>query len=95
MNELKERIEGQLITRTFNVSGMPFKVFEEVDEFCKSEFGDNRWTMIHTLIKGQKEDYKFAMLYDLINEVKGEIAEIKLELNKPKENKKLKTFGSD
>ena len=73
---------------------MSGEVFEEIDEFCKSEFGDNRWTMIHTLIKGQKEDYKFAMLYEMITDLKEQVAEINFTLKKPQEeSEEVKTFG--
>ena len=92
MNELKDKIESEVITRTFNVSGMPLSVFNEVDKFCKEQFGDNRWTMIWTLIKGHQDDYKFAMLYDKLEDL-----EVKYNnfINQPKpvEERKVKTFG--
>ena len=33
-NELRKRLESQVITKTFNVSGMPISVWEEVNTFC-------------------------------------------------------------
>ena len=92
MNPLQDKLESTIITKTFKVSGMPIKVFEEVDEFCKLSFGDSRWTMIHSLVKGAKEDYKYMMLYDRIQDLETEIEALKA---KPKdiEKKVLKTFG--
>ncbi len=91
MNELKDKLENELITRTFQVSGMPMAVFEEVDTFCKEQFGDNRWTMIWTLVKAQQEDYKFAMIYDKLEALELKYNELTTQAKAP-ENK-LKTFG--
>jgi hypothetical protein len=90
-NELQDRIENEVITRSFQVSGMPIAVFNEVDQFCKDQFGDNRWTMIHTLVKAQQEDYKFAMIYDKLEDMEVKINNL---YNNPQETeKKPKTFG--
>jgi hypothetical protein len=94
MNELQDKIESEVITRTFNVSGMPETVFKEVDLFCKEHFGDNRWTMIWTLVKGQQEDLKFAMLFDKVQELEVKYNELNEKFNQPKQEEKvLKTFG--
>jgi len=92
-DEFKNRVESELITRSFQVSGMPLSIFNEVDTFCKQNFGDSRWTMIWTLVKAQQEDYKFAMLFDKLEDLEIKYNQL---VNKPVEEKKdkgLKTFG--
>jgi len=97
-NELKDKLENEVIYRVLKVN-VPVAVwdiqFPEVNEFCKQNFMDNRWSMIWTLVKAEKEDYKFAMLYDKISELESEIGELKFKLNEPvkQETKKVKTFG--
>lgn len=77
MNRLQEKIEGELVVRSFNVSGMPESVFKDVDSFCKEFYGDSRWTMISDLVRGAKGDFKYAMLYDELQDLKAEIALLK------------------
>ena len=92
MNELQEQIESKVITRTFNVSGMPETTFKIVDEFCKENYADCRWMMIVDLLKMSQEDYKYAMLFEEIQDLKAQLAELK---EQPKEQKKdVRTFKS-
>lgn len=98
MNELQNKLEGKLITRTFHVGGMPEKVFKEVDSFCKEYYGDSRWTMIADLHRAVRDDYKYNLLYDELQVVKQELAEINALFNEPKEpviasKRKIPTFG--
>ena len=81
MNELQDKLEKGLITRTFNVGGMPESVFKEIDAYCKEQYGDSRWTMIADLHRMAKEDYKFSLLYD-------ELLALRTELETLKNNKK-------
>lgn len=97
MNPLREKIEGSIITRTFHVSGMPEKVFLEVNGFCKENYGDNRWTMIQDLLRFVKDDYKYNLIYDEVVSLKNEVAllknkEVPVEEPKPK---KFGTFGGN
>ncbi|WP_298752999.1 hypothetical protein [uncultured Arcobacter sp.] len=92
-NELKDKLESTIVTRTFNVSGMPLKAWEEVNKYCKEAFGDNRWTMIYTLMKNAKEDYKFNLIYDEIQEIKYELENIKNKEVKVETRKVPMTFG--
>ena len=93
MNELGERIEGSVITRTFNVSGMPLTAWTEVNQFCIDNFGDSRWTMVYSLMKATKEDFKYTLLFDEIEALKIKVA----GLEKPQQginvNQGTKTFG--
>jgi hypothetical protein len=93
MNELQEQIESKVITRTFNVSGMPESNFKMVDEFCKEFYGDSRWVMIVDLLKNAQEDYKYAMLYEEIQQLKQELAEMKEQPQQKKDVRQFKSFG--
>lgn len=96
MNSLQEKLEGQLITRTFHVSGMPESVFKDVDGFCKEYYGDSRWTMLADLVRATKEDYKYALLYDELQDLKGEVALLKQSKPEVKTEGKVQkyvTFG--
>ena len=62
MNDLQNRLESTIITKTFHISGMPMKHWEEVDSFCKDVYGDSRWTMVVDLMRMVKEDYKYLLL---------------------------------
>ena len=96
MNELQNKIEGTLVTRTFHVGGMPESVFKEIDAFCKEYYGDSRWTMIADLHRATKEDFKFSMLYDEIQDIKEELAELKAVPEPVVDTKKrIPTFGKD
>ena len=94
MDELRERIENT-ITRTFNVSGMPLPVWEEINQFCVENFGDSRWTMVYSLMKSTKDDFKYNMLYNEIEFLKERI--VVLETDEPVKginvNQRVKTFG--
>lgn len=93
-NDLKDRLESTLITRTFNISGMPVKEWEKVDMFCKENFGDSRWTMLSFLIKQAEEDWKYRILQEEIEDIKIRIEELKTKTIVPeKEQKKIRTFG--
>lgn len=91
-NPLREKLENTVITKTFNVSGMPLAIWEEVNDFCKQEFGDNRWTMIHTLKRAFEEDWKYQALYNEIEDLKAKVA--LLENKEVEPSKPFKTFGS-
>lgn len=93
MNELQERIEGKLITKTFNISGMPELVWKNIDKFCKDEYGDSRWTMLADLIRQVQEDWKYEALYVEIQQLKQEINEVRSKEVKPEPSAGFKTFG--
>lgn len=93
-NYLKEKLESQLITRSFNASGMPLVVWDEINLFCKDYYGDVRWVMVKDLVDKAKSDYKYAMLYDELLTLKAEVAELKLKIDEPKkEVSRFKSFG--
>ena len=94
MNNLQNKIEGTLVTRTFHVGGMPEKVFKEIDSFCKEYYGDSRWTMIADLHRAVKDDYKFNMLYDELKALKAEVESLKhVEEQEVPVKRKIPTFG--
>ena len=96
MNDLQNKIEGNLVTRTFHVGGMPEKVFKEIDSFCKEYYGDSRWTMIADLHRAVRDDYKYNMLYDELMSLKREVQLLK-SIEETKEapvKKRIATFGS-
>lgn len=92
-NKLQEKLESTLITKTFNVSGMPETIWRDVNDFCRENYGDSRWVMIADLLRLVQEDFKYALLYEEIQDIKAQLAELKQV--KPEENKnfRVKTFG--
>ena len=92
MNELKERLESNLITKTFNISGMPESIWREVDEYCKSKYGDSRWVMLSDLVRKDKEDFKYQLLLSRIEENSQRIEEVKNK-SEPSSVQRFKTFG--
>jgi len=92
-NELKNRIESNVITRTFKVSGMPESVWAEVDTFCKEMYGNARWVMIADLVKKEKDDYKYAAIYDTIITLKQEVAMLKDRGDSPRSRSDIPSFG--
>ena len=92
INVLKDKLESTLITRTFNVSGMPVAVWSEVDDFCKEYYGDSRWSMVADLVRLAKDDWRFRAMQDEIDAIKENLA--KLSVKEPIEvKKKIPTFG--
>lgn len=96
MNELQERLEGKLITRTFHISGMPESVWKEINSFCLTHYGDVRWVMLKDLINLAKIDWKYEMLFDEIMTLKEEIAKLKEQDEEEVGDSKfrVKTFGN-
>ena len=93
-NELKERLENTLITRTFHISGMPEATWNELDLFCKQTYGDVRWVMLKDMKQALQADWKFEMLHEEIEELKAKLAsqgEKKGVL--PNQRPTVKTFG--
>lgn len=98
MNDLKDYVEEKIITRTFNISGMPLKVYNELDLYCKEQYGDSRWTMVYDLMKYQTEDYKYQLLYDTLMSLKMEVDGLKVgnATAPPTSNvKPFKSFGGE
>ena len=94
-NNLQNKLEGTLITRTFHVGGMPESVFKEIDAFCKEYYGDSRWTMIADLHRAVRDDYKYNMLYDDLQDLKREVGLLQtIEEPEVKVKSKITTFGS-
>ncbi len=91
-NELKSTIESKIITKTFNISGVPLNVWNEIDVFCKDMYGDARWLMVADLVRQQKTDYKYAAIYDTVESLKQEIATI-TNNNKVVSRNVIKSFG--
>lgn len=91
-DELKNKIETELVRITYKASGMPETHFKEVEEFCNSHYGGCRWLMIVDLVReGKRQD-----------NVENRLNEMQMQINsltKPKKAKvidvKYKTFGSD
>lgn len=95
MNELQEKIESTIVTKTFHVSGMPLSIWKDVDSFCKEFYGDSRWVMISDLIKMAKDDYKYSLLQKEIEGLALKIAQLEQLQSKPVEpdKKAFKGFG--
>lgn len=98
MGELKEFIEDNIVTRTFNISGMPESVYKELDSYCKSFYGDSRWNMVYEFYRYRLEDYKYQLLYDTVKDLQVTVENLKLsspmgvsDVSKPV----VKTFGGD
>ena len=94
MDELKDKIESTVVTRTFHVSGMPESVFKEIDAFCKEFYGDSRWNMIADLVRASREDYKFSILYDEVYNVKQRVSNLEEAPKDERKAPKIKTFGA-
>jgi len=92
-NELKERLENTLITRTFNVSGMPESVWKEVDSFCKARYGDVRWVMVKDLIALAEIDWKYEMLFEELQALKAKTEAGEKQGVNPVQRPTVKTFG--
>ena len=92
-NELQEKIESTIITKTFNVSGMPLKQWEKVNAFCKDKYADCRWVMIVDLINYVEEDFKIKMLWEELQKVKENVHNLKEKEGLPKAKPKVPTFG--
>ena len=94
-NPLRERLENTIIRKTFNISGMPEAVWNEVDEFCRTFYGDSRWTMLQDLVRVQKTDYKYGMLYEEVFALKQKVAELeqKIQTKEVTPKKGPSTFG--
>ena len=91
-NELKNIIESKVITKTFNISGVPLTIWNEIDSFCKEMYGDARWIMVADLIKQQKDDYKYAAIYDTVESLRQEIANIS-NVKESVSRNVIKSFG--
>lgn len=96
MNELQEKIESTIITKTFHINGMPESLHKELDAFCKENYGDARWIMIKDFYDWVRKDYRFELLHEDLEDVKGRVASLEKQ-DKPevKKNKGLKTFGGN
>jgi putative transposon-encoded protein len=97
-NELKERLESTLITRTFNVNGMPESVWKRVDEFCKTHYGDVRWVMVKDLIEMAQLDWKYELIFEELEVLKDKVVQLEEGLHKGvnvAQKPTVKTFGSD
>lgn len=93
-NSLKERIENTVIRKTFNISGMPEAIWKDIDEFCKTFYADSRWTMLSDLVRIQKTDFKYALLFDEILVLKEKIAYLEQRIETKEVNpKEIKTLG--
>jgi uncharacterized protein YdcH (DUF465 family) len=94
-NELKDKIESTIMYKPFTAN-VPYSQWKEqyavVDTFCKENFMDNRWSMIWTLVNAEKDDYKFAMLFDKLNELEEKLLKIQ-EQPVEEKRKSMKTFG--
>lgn len=93
MDELKDSIETHIVTRTFNVSGMPESSFKIADQICKEQYGNCRWMMIMDGIKNTAEDFKYAMLYEEIQDLKAQLQELSNNKPEQKDVRKIKSFG--
>lgn len=98
MNELQEKIESNVITKTFHIAGMPETFWKEINSYCRDSYGDVRWVMLQDLFKATQRDYKFEMLYSRVDELEASLAELQQEVDglknkeyKPKKN--IPTFG--
>ena len=98
MNELQEKIESNVITKTFHIAGMPETFWKEINTYCRDNYGDVRWVMLQDLFKATERDYKFEMLYSRIEELEVLLSQLQEEVEglkkkevKPK--KSLPTFG--
>ena len=93
MNDLQDKLESTIITKTFHVSGMPMTVWRDVDAFCKEYYGDSRWVMISDLIKMAKDDYKMSLLHKEVQGLAMKIAELEKPVAEPQPKKTFKGFG--
>lgn len=94
-NDLKDKLESTIITRPFNISGMPIAVWEEVNLFCKEHYGDSRWTMLVDLIRLAKDDWRFKALQEQIDNIREDMAMLSQKEVKPEKTGRVpKTFGN-
>lgn len=100
MVDLKDKIEGSIITRTFNISGVPESVWRDIDSFCKEYYGDVRWNMLFDLYRASKVDYKYEMLFNELDALKVKVSELEGQLaskvvNDSRDKKVFRTFGGE
>ena len=100
-NPLRDKLESEIIYKVFSANvpiGVYKEQFEVVNDFCKQNFMNNRWSMIWNLVVDAVEDYKYKMLYDEIQELKGKV-EVNTSQPQPiveeKKPSKFKTFGKE
>lgn len=90
---LKNRMETSFITKTFNIGYMPIAFWEEIDSFCREYYGNVRWVMLKDLKDKAVADFKFELLYDQLQELKGHLALLEQKIASNKQSMPLMTFG--
>lgn len=90
MTEMKDKVES-LTTINFSITKCPLKIFKEFSEYCKKETNDNYAFGLKLLLDGMKGNVKEVMLFEMVNELKEEVEQLK-----QKNEKKTgpKTMGS-
>jgi hypothetical protein len=91
-------LEEEFITRPFNISFIPIAVWEELDAYCKQNYGNNRRAMIVDLMRKEQEDFKNELLWAELEALSFRIGMIENkkvdEPKKEEENpRKFRTFG--
>jgi len=96
-NNLKERLESTFITRPFNIGYVPIVVWEELDQYCKKHYDDNRRKMVVDLMSKEEENFQHELLWAEIRAIIDKLGEIDEKLEVPKEvsPRKFRTFGSN
>jgi len=93
VNGLKVWREGNRVSVSPTFSRVPFPQWKEWEEDCKAKFGDSRWAKAWNDHLMAKEDYKYKMLSDKIDQILIELEQLKTEDEKL-ENDMPKTLGS-
>lgn len=93
---MKDKVEDlKTTTINFSITKCPLKVYKEFVRFCSEETNDNYSFGLKLLLDGMKGNVKEATLYQQYLEMKEEMKELKVLLNKPEpEKQKIKTMGS-
>ena len=88
-----------ITTRSFTISGMPMGDYLAWKQDAVDNFGDCYWMKAKADHEYKQADIKMRMLYDIIEGLKQEVQELKIEISSLKEHPKgkeiIETFRSD
>jgi len=73
------------VSKNFAVSGMPLTTWIKFKRFAVEHAGDSYWMAIDKLLTMQEMDYKYALLFNELTELKGFVQNLAVESVKAEE----------
>ena len=102
MTEAKEQIESFLndakvwsFNVKFNNTQDNWKIMESFKDFCRKETGDNYLLGINKLLDYYTMDFKYASLFDLIEQLRADLTDVSTALNDYKNREVVEKKPSD